>query len=324
MVLNFASNLISHISNQKLMVEFALETIADFSKADRTALFSYNEETDILCLEGVFVDGRVLRHPASLSLKGSSLEDVFDGDCCIKYENHQRLFRDVFRPIWGECTGKCFFMPAVSTKNRRMGVVVFYLDKAREIAFENVQYLRQFVTVLAIAMENSRLFDLAVIDGLTELYVRRYYDLRIVEELAKLKRGGKGSLGLVLIDVDNFKSVNDDFGHQVGDRLLAEFARIIRKNIRQNVDIPCRYGGEEFVILMPGASHSQAAESVYRLKKICTSHDFGIKDRIFSFSAGVAACSAPDVPPPESLLKQADIRLYQAKSSGKNQIVWKD
>ncbi|HDR14007.1 MAG TPA: hypothetical protein ENN79_00690, partial [Desulfobacteraceae bacterium] len=174
MVLNFASNLISHISNQELMVEFALETIADFSKAERTALFSYNDKTDMFNLEGVFNEGRFLRQPASLSLKGCCLEELFEGTSCIKSERYQSSCQAVFRPIWGECPGNCFLMPVVSTKNRCMGVVIFYLGIDREMPFENMQYLRQFVTVLAIAMENSRLFDLAVLDGLTKLFARRY------------------------------------------------------------------------------------------------------------------------------------------------------
>lgn len=324
LVLNFASNLINHLPNQEMMIDEALETITDFSNSQRSALFIYEEKTDLLQLEAFFQDGHVFRKPASLRMKGTGFEKVFNNGCYSMPEKRPEACKSVLPSIWGECPGQCVFLPVVTTKNRKIGIVVLCMHRNQELSFESIQYLRQFMTVLAIAMENSRLYELAVVDGLTGLFVRRYYDLRIREELAKLKRLGRGSLAIILMDIDNFKLVNDIHGHQEGDRLLVKFAGLLKKSVRQNIDVACRYGGEEFILLMPGTSLYQAVETAQRLQDICAAHDYGIKRPEISFSAGVAASMPPDLLSPEDLLKKADARLYRAKQSGRNRVVWQD
>src|SRR5262249_49513419 len=99
------------------------------------------------------------------------------------------------------------------------------------------------------AIQNPRLYELATIDGLTGLYVRRYFDSRLREELERSRRFG-APFSVVLLDIDDFKKTNDSFGHALGDRVLREVALSMRRHLR-GVDIAARYGGEEFAFILP-------------------------------------------------------------------------
>ncbi|HEX4173803.1 MAG TPA: PleD family two-component system response regulator [Acetobacteraceae bacterium] len=158
--------------------------------------------------------------------------------------------------------------------------------------------------------------EMALIDPLSGLYNQRY----LMRHLRGLLNSGQNrELALVMIDVDHFKSVNDDYGHAIGDKALRAVADVLRANTRV-FDSVARYGGEEFVVVMPGVSLEEAVQAAERLRA-------AIEDTVFSWDAGMrnrltvsigVACNGTESP--EALLHAADLALYAAKRAGRNRV----
>ena len=163
---------------------------------------------------------------------------------------------------------------------------------------------------------------MAVIDGLTGLYNRRYFERHASLMLEKAIEQGR-DLAVVMLDIDFFKPVNDTHGHSVGDVVLKEFAVRMQRSIR-GVDLACRYGGEEFVILMPDASQAQAQNIAERVRKSISETAFCVGDGLMldiTVSLGVAL-NHQQGDTPDSLLKRADMALYRAKNEGRNCVIF--
>jgi diguanylate cyclase (GGDEF)-like protein len=172
-----------------------------------------------------------------------------------------------------------------------------------------------------IKKKNILLQKLSVTDGLTGIYNHRYFQKRIKEEFIRAKRYNF-PLSCLMIDLDDFKVLNDAHGHQVGDRILTEFSMILNNSIRE-VDMAARYGGEEFVVLLPQIDIDGAANMAERFRMAVELHKFFGTDKPFNItiSIGVATYPAGDIKTDRELLKAADTSLYRAKNTGKNRVV---
>ncbi len=190
-----------------------------------------------------------------------------------------------------------------------------------------------------VRRREARLRELVVRDGLTSLYNRRYFHYRLNSEIQRSKRYGR-TLSLLILDVDDFKNYNDRYGHLAGDKLLTMLAARISGNIRRSdvkpsyeVDIACRYGGEEFAVILPEAASIQGIVAAERLRaSIEAKGAFEVAERIrrkieearpdgpgVTISVGVA--SYPEHGADfEALIKAADDALYKAKDAGKNRV----
>jgi diguanylate cyclase (GGDEF)-like protein len=160
-----------------------------------------------------------------------------------------------------------------------------------------------------------------VLDDLTKLYNRRELFIRLRQEIARSKRSHI-PFSILLIDLDHFKAVNDNYGHVRGDRILEEVAEIIRENCRE-MDIPCRYGGDEFVVLVPETDRWSAEKAAERLLgRFCDYTFLGYDeqpDLHLTVSIGTATYES-NIEKPETLIERADQALYTAKKNGRNQI----
>ena len=179
---------------------------------------------------------------------------------------------------------------------------------------------------IALAVSNVRLRDRlrqqSLRDQLTGLYNRRFLDDWLAKQLSQAARS-KGSVGVAMLDLDHFKRFNDTFGHLAADRLLSAFADVLQTTMRSE-DVVCRWGGEEFLVAMPGASASEVQTALHRIQEglacVEVRDDDGVRVSPPTLSAGVA--TFPDnATGRESLLFQADKALYDAKSSGRNRVV---
>ena len=164
------------------------------------------------------------------------------------------------------------------------------------------------------------LAHLATVDQVTGIFNRRHFDDRLEAEIQRGRREG-GNLALLMIDVDDFKALNDTRGHLYGDRVLREVGDILRRSVR-SFDVCARYGGEEFVILMPGASASTAVQIAERIRKYTESH-FADSWRFAgsgrpTLSIGVSTLAADMTG--EALVASADAALLWAKAAGKNTV----
>ena len=160
---------------------------------------------------------------------------------------------------------------------------------------------------------------LAITDGLTGLYNRRYFQQTVDIEFARAKRYSH-SLSLALFDIDHFKNINDTYGHQFGDKVLTEISKIIRDFLRKT-DYVARYGGEEIIAILPETDFKYALIPMERLRKSIEEHgfDFGEKSAKVTVSIGIAFID-PSVASEDELIKRADESLYIAKQNGRNRV----
>jgi two-component system cell cycle response regulator len=164
--------------------------------------------------------------------------------------------------------------------------------------------------------------ELAVTDGLTGLHNRRYLDNHLKMLFNRAATRGR-SLSVCITDIDRFKVVNDTYGHDAGDEILKEFAARLRATVR-GADLACRYGGEEFVVVMPDTTAEMAANIAERLRMSVEGKPFVLRSSgqeiNITASLGIS-CNSPNVETPEQLLKEADNALYDAKRAGRNRVV---
>jgi diguanylate cyclase (GGDEF)-like protein len=157
---------------------------------------------------------------------------------------------------------------------------------------------------------------LAMVDGLTGVFNRRYMDIILKKEYNRCERYGK-PLSVCLIDIDNFKLINDNHGHQFGDEVLREIASLLKAAVREE-DIVCRYGGEEFLLILPETEAAGAFILANRIRSELKGDPF-FRDNRITFSAGTSTfpSAALDI---TALVQTADRALYQAKFSGKDRV----
>jgi len=167
---------------------------------------------------------------------------------------------------------------------------------------------------------NKLLKELSITDHLTHLYNRRYLMDALRIEFQRSLRKGK-ELCLVLLDVDNFKSINDTYGHQQGDMVLAAIAEAVQVELRR-YDIAARYGGEEFAMLLPETSLEAGAAVAERLRQAVQEMCFPspLEGLTISISQGIAALPAPDIVSVDEMIRTADQALYRAKQNGRNRV----
>jgi len=201
------------------------------------------------------------------------------------------------------------------------GVLVLESAKPDNFKEEDIRVLRSVADICAVGIRNAMQLHqaktMASTDGLTGIYNRRGFETRVIESLGAAERNGLG-LALLMIDIDNFKKLNDEFGHLLGDEVLRQIAKVFTQHIRKN-DLVCRYGGEEFAILVPETHTDRAMAIAEKLRRVVQEFQFPGVPRPVTISAGVA-----DFPTHaknrDELVRAADMALYGAKMNGRNRI----
>lgn len=198
----------------------------------------------------------------------------------------------------------------LNTLKRDVGIVVAAMDY-----FTNIKNIIN--TPIIIPEEKSEFITQnSTIDGLTQLYLREIFDILLSKSIEEAKRN-EHSLSLLIIDIDDFKNINDTQGHQKGDEILAGLGEIFNNNTR-DMDFAARYGAEEFTVVLPETPLEKASKIANNLKKIVSSKNFtGIN---ITISIGISTLNN-NINTKEELIEYADRALYQAKSSGKNKVI---
>jgi diguanylate cyclase (GGDEF)-like protein len=174
--------------------------------------------------------------------------------------------------------------------------------------------------VMKLREECRKLRELSQIDPLTELYNFRYLLNALEKEMERTRRTGLVT-SLIMLDLDHFKRVNDTLGHEAGNSALKWISRLIRENIRR-IDIPCRYGGEEFTIILPGIRLGQAVQAAERLRSSLESNPVVLEgeSRRLTASFGVESYDIRDNLSVEEFIKRTDSYLLEAKEKGRNRV----
>ena len=215
---------------------------------------------------------------------------------------------------------------------RGMPAGVFFLRTTTEdtpLNEQDVQFAEQVINAAVAALEKAydlenavmgqeQMRHLAETDPLTNCFNRRALMEKLEQEMDRAARYATMLTGM-MIDVDNFKQINDTHGHLVGDRVLKQLANLLKREQR-SVDIVARYGGEEFVVLLPETTFAESRNFAERILRRVATHDFGESGRPVRVTISIGIASYPDerVTDGESLLRLADSHLYRAKSDGRN------
>jgi two-component system, cell cycle response regulator len=323
--LGFTARFLMTNLNRELIIERATESLGDFGRSDNIGIFLLDAEGQLQCAGGLIGNIQVSRS-FRVALQNTLLEKILND----KSPNDYPLEYREGIPI--PCTGagienrRCLCAPLVAANNQLIGMATFAYTGGFSLSPLMMQSLLLLLTLVAVALETARLFQQAIFDGLTGLYIRRYFDLRLAEEESRIKRYG-GKLAILMLDIDHFKSVNDRYGHHEGDHVLRDVADIVMASVRQELDSPCRYGGEEFVVIMPDTDLPGALILAERIRESVQNHIIPWPEGDFSvtLSGGIAFMDQQSLIPRIELLKKADSALYRAKNNGRNQIqVWKD
>jgi len=216
-----------------------------------------------------------------------------------------------------------FYLP-LKIKNKPMGLFVFdNLLSQIKINNDQIQILKSFSGQIAMAIDNIFLFrktqELSLHDELTKLPIRRYFNSKFQEEFYRAERFNQ-PLSIIWIDIDYFKEINDTYGHQIGDVVLKEISRVIMTNLRK-IDFPCRYGGDEIIILLPQAGEMEALNLARRLLNEIRNIKIEVpfspsKEITLTASIGIATYPS-DALKMDELLSNADEALYIVKSKGR-------
>ena len=198
--------------------------------------------------------------------------------------------------------------------------VINIVDKVDGSPFEkrDTDLLMAMVNQAAIVLDNTKLFKLAITDGLTGLYLVRHFKNRLASEEKRAKRYNK-IFSILFFDIDHFKKFNDTYGHHIGDEVLKQVAAIFKSSLREGIDIAARYGGEEMIALLPETDIKGAYIVAERLRNAIATHEFtGYKTSLHvTISIGISEFPTSDTNT-EELIRKADTALYRSKEGGRN------
>ncbi|MCM8784080.1 MAG: sensor domain-containing diguanylate cyclase [Candidatus Omnitrophica bacterium] len=217
-----------------------------------------------------------------------------------------------------------FVVVPLKAKDKAIGVILADNFITRKpINQDDLRLLSMFANQAGLAIENSRLYEQTLIlsntDYLTHLWNHGYFQQLMNEEIKK-SSANKTSISLIMLDIDDFKNYNDTLGHQAGDKVLQEIGDIIRQNVRRN-DWACRYGGEEFAIILPQISKEDTLKFAERLRNQIELHKFPHEEvqpkQKITVSIGIATFPA-DASNKDELIYKADMAMLEAKKKGRN------
>ncbi len=212
--------------------------------------------------------------------------------------------------------GSLMSVPLI-VKERIIGVVNVSKSVANYFVERDFNLFNALALQCAIAIDNAVLYKLAITDGLTKLYLHRYFQQRLSNEMSLSDRYGY-KFSLIITDIDHFKKFNDNYGHQVGDHVLREVARIVQQSVRE-VDIVARYGGEEFAVICPQKSNEDTIIPAERIRKAMESYNFMVNGERVPITISLGMSEYPtDAREKKDLIECADVALYSSKQNGRN------
>jgi len=314
----------NYISDLKNLLQFILSQAIEVTAAEKGSLMLYDLETDQLNIRVLagredtafqekvnnneipcrsFKPGEGIAGRVYMTAKPIVVNNIKEDDVFIDSEkSYVRSIACIPMIVYNDVIG------VINVTNKRHG---------KDFTDEDVEMLKAVADQAAVAINKAQLWDMAVTDSLTGLYVRRYFMVKLQEELHRAERYNN-ILSIVMADLDQFKNINDTHGHDAGDRVLTAIGKFLQQNIR-DVDVVARYGGDEFVLMIPEAANDAAHKLSERLRKDLSEMKFEDFPPI-TISLGIATYPN-DGADPEDLIRKADAAMYAAKSAGRNQVV---
>jgi diguanylate cyclase (GGDEF)-like protein len=318
-----AHRLASSLQTPELVETVARETMAAIPESEIVTLIHQPDGEDGLVVDLFERGGRGVRLPGDEEGEGLPAR--------VMVENRPLHLPDLDRaprPLGaGVRAGvRSWLGVPLETYGTVEGVLAVQSRAPHAFAPERVRLLEAIAAQAAVALQNARLYGMATVDGLTGLFVRRYFDARLDEEIQRSRRFGS-DFSIVLMDIDDFKQLNDTHGHTMGDRLLRGIGETVRRQMRA-ADTAARYGGEEFAMILPRTSMVDAHRQAERIRREIAEFRLDADGEALRVTASFGIAAHPDggAGDAEALIRLADRALYRAKRAGKNRVelYWRD
>jgi len=305
---------------KKISSDFSIEDVSIMLLDDKTQELFVASNTDCLS-EEICEYSSSKRHKVGEGLYGWP---AMSGKARLIRDVHTE--KDILPDDMPRSDIQSIIIVPFEVRGKILGLLCGYKKAPKSFEQGDLSLLSAVAEQVALALENARLYKetkmMAITDGLTGLYNKRFFIARLKEEIKRADRYDR-PLSLLIMDIDYFKHYNDTHGHQGGDEILRQFADVIAKT-KRNSDVAARYGGEEFVIISSETSKEQAVSMAERIRKVILEYPFTRKETQpggnLTTSIGVATFRE-DAKDDDELVKKADDALYRAKESGRNRVV---
>ena len=322
------SQAVNFIDDLKRLLQVILSKAIDILDAEKGSLMLYDYSSNTLQVKVVFgLDDKRVEENINNGLIQCSKIKVGEGIAGTVFLERKAIITNLgtndprFAVKNSPANVQSLLCVPLITKGEAIGVINIS-NKKNNMLFnqKDLDFMTSLANQAAIAIDNAKLYELATKDGLTKLYMNRHFMTLLENEVRRCARY-KHSMSLIMIDIDDFKQINDHHGHLTGDQILREVASQISTTVRK-IDIAARYGGEEFVILLPETTKQGASIIAERLRKnieaIKAQTQRG-EEIVTTVSMGIAQFGK-DADNSKDLIDVADKALYNSKRNGKNSV----
>ena len=325
LLFKISQNLIELIDAEKI-IDSLIDTLEKiFPAADNILFFNFDKEEQVLILS------RALRrnNDTLSSQKGNALDKwTLRQNRSLLIEDITKDFRFDFHklPAYEKRKIHSFVLSPLSIGYKSLGVLRIEAKSPQVFSLDDSRLLRNISDLGAVVLERALLFkraeDLAIKDSLTGLFLRNHFSQYLNRSL-KEAAAGRGILGLIMLDIDDFKKINDTYGHVVGDLVLMKLAAILKKNSEEAHGIACRFGGEEFALVTAAANRQEITSCAENILSEVKQAELSFRRKKFAFTVSAGLAFFPnDSDSAKALIEQADVLLYKAKYEGKNKLCY--
>ncbi len=314
------SNAVNFLTDSEELLKFILSKSVEIFEAERGSIMLLDDQTDELVVK-VATGGRYRVLSSSPVKLGYGICGLAAREGTGRIANDgfkNREFRDFGSLVPVEDIQSLMCSP-LKFKEGTIGVInIVNRRNGGQFIESDLALLNLIASQAAVTIENNKLYELSITDGMTRLFVHRYFLARLSEELLRARRYSL-RLSLIMIDIDNFKKFNDTYGHQTGDLVLQRVAQAIRDTVRTGIDIACRYGGEEMAIILPETRSDEAFRTAERVRESINQLQISHPTGALRVTVSIGVASYPgDAHDRDSLVTAADKAMYYSKRSGKN------
>ena len=274
-------------------------------------VYSIKDDSDMVVLtkEGDIFDHWVLRHSNQLIVEDLKNDFRFDLDI-LRSQNMRPILSLISSPL--------------ISRNSLLGLLRLESKKSNAFNQDDLRFLRLVSDLGSAAVENSLLFqkmqDLAIHDDLTALFTRQHFLSRLKDETKRTLRLDQ-NLSVMMVDIDFFKQYNDKFGHTAGDIVLKKMGQLLQDVLKDYNPLLCRFGGEEFLVMLPGISKVKSLDIAQSLRACIEKENIVLRRQDTHITASIGVASLPvDTKDEDELIQKADKAMYSAKAKGRNRV----
>lgn len=319
-ILYQATQMIASELQLQTLLDMAMSATSEITEVSRGSIWLYDEDTRKFSLRSLL---------GEFSEVSDGLQEERSEICKYLLESKEVFIKlvepgveDTAYAVSSDVKifGRSFIIVPIVHQGEFLGMVhLSGKSNNEDFSARDQRLIKVFAVQLGAALKNAKLYEQAITDGLTHLYLHRYFKQRLSDELKRAERF-KRNLGLVMIDIDHFKQFNDTYGHQAGDEVLKRVAAVLRKAVRTH-DLPVRYGGEEFSLVLPETDVTGAMSVAERVRHSIESEHLEYGGKIIKLTASFGVAVYPDAAlTEETLISAADKALYHSKETGRNRI----